>query len=206
MVLLVCGSGACSSAGEPGSQQSLPQLTADSSSQAAPTASISPTAGDSSGSSAIVTAEELSRPDIEFTVTSVPEGLTPEEAEVVRDVAYVEEVTWNAGREMSGIEEVEPLLVGQQMENYTNYYRAMEAAGEHHSGSYSIDITSVTVESDIGTATADFCSDMTNVSQLSADNQDGRPAEKKKRVMVSNEMARTDSGWVVTDAKEVGPC
>lgn len=206
VALVACGLGACSPASEPGSQQSLPQFTADSSSQATPAASASPTTGGSSGASTVVTAEELSRPDIEFTVTSVPADLTPEEAEVVRDVAYVEEVTWNAGREMSGLEEVEPLLVGQQMENYTNYYRAMEAAGERHSGSYSIDITSVTVESDIGTATADFCSDMTNISQLSADNQDGRPAERKKRVMVSNEMARTDSGWVVTDAEEVGPC
>lgn len=206
VALVACGLGACSPASEPGSQQSLPQFTADSSSQATPAASASPTAGGSSGASTVVTAEELSRPDLEFTVTSVPADLTPEEAEVVRDLAYVEEVTWRTGREMSGLEEVEMVLVGQPMENYTNYYQAMEAAGEHYSGSYSIDITSVTVESDNGTATAEFCTDTTNISQFSDDGQDGRPAERKKRVMVSNEMTRTDSGWVVTNSEEVGPC
>ncbi|BDA65000.1 hypothetical protein [Actinomyces capricornis] len=214
--LALAAVGACSSGGQQASDpttlaQYTPQTTAQASG-APPSASSegsttdTPSGADATAtsSSTSITTEELSRPDISYTITSLPSDLTPEQIAVARDFAYYDHVTWGTVRTMNGMDEAQIVLTGQALESYTNTYNHLKAAGEHYEGTYIVDITHVEVSAETSTAIVGTCSDKTQTRKVSADGEDVSNPNDHGRYAETIEMTKEGDRWIVAIARQEG--
>lgn len=207
--------GACSSGGQQASDpttlvQYTPETPAgDQASSESPTTDpLSGADATATTSSTSITTEEVSRPDINYTITSLPSDLTPEQITVVRDFAHYDQVTWETFRTMDGLDEALTVLTGSALETYAREYNHMEAAGEHVEGTYTVDVTHVETSAETGTAIVSTCSDRTAFKVISADGEDISEPDGWGRVVAVMEMVQEGDKWIVTNVRneEYGSC
>ncbi|MDO5064570.1 MAG: hypothetical protein Q4E00_06235 [Actinomyces bowdenii] len=211
--LALAAVGACSSGGQLTSDpttlaQYTPQTTAQASGAPTSASSEAEASEEAPSSSTSITTEELSRPDINYTITALPSDLTPEQIAVARDFAYYDHVTWGTVRTMNGMDEAQTVLTGQALESYTNTYNHLKAAGEHYEGTYIVDITHVEVSAETSTAIVGTCSDKTQTRKVSADGEDVSNPNDHGRYAETMEMTKEGDRWIVTNARneEHGSC
>ncbi len=97
-LLALAAVGACSSGEQQASDpttlaQYTPQTTEQASATPPSASSEAEVSATATSSSTSITTEELSRPDINYTITALPSDLTPEQIAVARDFAYYDQVT-----------------------------------------------------------------------------------------------------------------
>ncbi|MDO5064569.1 MAG: hypothetical protein Q4E00_06230 [Actinomyces bowdenii] len=216
-LLALAAVGACSSGGQQASNpttlaQYTPQTTAQASDPASSESSTTdaPSGADATAtsSSTSITTEELSRPDINYTITSLPTDLTPEQISVLRDYAYYDQVTWEIFRTMNGMDEAQTVLTGQALETFTSTYNRLENSGQHLEGAYTVDVTYVEISPETGTAVVGTCSDRTAVQVISTDGQDVSESNGWGRGVTVSDMAKEGDRWIVTADRneEHGSC
>ncbi|MCR2053837.1 hypothetical protein NSA19_13520 [Actinomyces bowdenii] len=210
--LALAAVGACSSGGQQASDpttlaQYTPETQAGDQAAGGLTAEVSAGTDASAaptGSDTSVTTEELSKPDVNYTVLSLPPNLTPEQIAVVRDFAYYDQVTWGTVQTVDGLDKVRTVLTGEALESYTSTYNSLETAGHHYEGTYIIDITYVEVTAETGTAVVGVCADKTQTRRVSADGEDVSTPNEKGRFAESMDMVREGDRWIVTTHSDEG--
>lgn len=171
--LLIGGTIGCSS-GSGSADASLPQYTPDAAQSASSSAEPTPDAQEGAGASGTpvapeeVTPDALSDPEVGFVVTSVPEGMTPLQAEVVQDYAAYERFTWGiwrtpkgTGPGTEGIEEVSrPESIQRIQKTYDE-----RRPGMYSTGTFRVAIQSVNINENTRPMVADIevCVDLSEV-------------------------------------------
>ncbi|CAM3050653.1 hypothetical protein ACSL103130_10805 [Actinomyces slackii] len=207
---------ACSSGQNAGSEASLPSYnpsanpsaTAGPSGVPASTGASSAASGDSTAAAATITAEELSQPDIEYTVTGIPEELSAEQVEVLKAYVTYDARTWKGAREVSGIESIEPLMSGTVLDNYRSLYNELQSSGTHYEGSYAVEILSIEVAQDGDAATVQTCNDHTRTKRVAETGQEDQNTEKRAYELAHITMNKIEGKLLVlsVDAGPVETC
>ncbi len=212
-LLALAAVGACSSGEQQASDpttlaQYTPQTTEQASATPPSASSEAEVSATATSSSTSITTEELSRPDINYTITALPSDLTPEQIAVARDFAYYDQVTWETLRTMNGMDEAQTVLTGQALETFTSTYNRLENSGQHLEGAYTVDVTYVEISPETGTAVVGTCSDRTAVKTISADGQDVSEPNGLGRLVAVMDMAKEGDRWIVTNVRneEHGSC
>lgn len=212
-LLALAAVGACSSGEQQASDpttlaQYTPQTTAQASATPPSASSEAEASATATSSSTSITTEELSRPDINYTITALPTDLTPEQISVLRDYAYYDQVTWEIFRTMNGMDEAQTVLTGQALETFTSTYNRLENSGQHLEGAYTVDVTYVEISPETGTAVVGTCSDRTAVQAISTDGQDVSESNGWGRGVTVSDMAKEGDRWIVTADRneEHGSC
>ncbi|CAM2746187.1 hypothetical protein ACSL103130_00685 [Actinomyces slackii] len=196
---------ACSSGQNAGSEASLPSYnpSANPSASAGPsgapvsTGASSAASGDSSAATATITAEELSQPDIEYTVTGIPEDLSAEQVEVLKAYVTYDARTWQGAREVSGIESIEPLMTGTVLDNYRSFYSELQSSGTHYEGSYTAEVLSVDVAQGGDEATVQTCSDYTRMKRVDETGQEVQRTDGSTYELDQIVMSNVGGKWIV---------
>ncbi|WP_164860138.1 hypothetical protein [Actinomyces wuliandei] len=151
-----------------------------------------------------VTAESLSDPATSYTVTSVPDDLDQAQAEVLLAFVAYDRTTWEALRDMDGLEEVEAATTGSALESYTETYNRYAEADQHYDGSFSMSVASVEVSPDHLTATVGSCGDYREVSRLSSSGEDQTPEGFQGTSSTDFTLIYGVEGWKVSAWSESG--
>lgn len=211
-VALVCGGMAACSSGDGQAGGSLPTLdtssTATASDGASPDATTGDTAAPAAGASVNpedVTAESLSNPETEYYVTSIPEDLSPEQAEVL--VAYIaySRTTWEAYRDMNGTAEVEAVTTGETLKSYLESYNTFAAAGQHIEGQFSVSILSVEAATENSIPNVSSCTDQHRIRIIDSQGNDVTEDSQREKFKYTYYLDWGTQGWIVYDVDRLGP-
>ncbi|RJF40363.1 hypothetical protein D4740_11930 [Actinomyces sp. 2119] len=151
-----------------------------------------------------VTAQSLSDPATGYTVTSVPDDLDQAQAEVLLAFVAYDRATWEALRDMDGLEEVEATTTGSALESYTETYNRYDEAAQHYDGSFSMTVESVELISDYGVATVGSCGDYREVTRLSSSGEDQTPEGFQSTSSADFTLIYSVGGWKVSSWSDTG--
>ncbi|AYD90484.1 hypothetical protein D5R93_11615 [Actinomyces lilanjuaniae] len=151
-----------------------------------------------------VTAQSLSDPATGYTMVSVPDGLDQAQAEVLLAFVAYDRATWEALRDMDGLEEVEATTTGSALESYTESYNGYAEADQHLDGTFSMTVESVELISDYRMAMVGACGDYREVTRLSSSGEDQTPDEFNQVYSVNYTLTYSIEGWKVSSRSESG--
>ncbi|WP_139739034.1 hypothetical protein [Actinomyces wuliandei] len=151
-----------------------------------------------------VTAQSLSDPATSYTVVSVPDDLNQAQAEVLLAFVAYDRATWEAYRDMDGLEEVEAATTGSALESYTESYNNHAEADQHFDGAFSTTVKSVELSADYLTAVVGACEDQREISILSSSGEDQTPDGFRHTFSTDLTLTYGAEGWKVSSWSESG--
>ncbi len=208
LVCLLCSSGlaACSSSADSTAQSTIPPYTT-----APPTTppadadadSPGPAEGSSTPESTAST-ESLSSPSDNYTVTSVPDGLTSEEEQALIAYASYDQSAWRAYRSLSQDDaaSVGEYASGQALISFNTSFAERAAKQARVQGSGAVSFTSVEMTGE-SQAVVTVCVDTTGASLVDAT---GAPAgdDIQHRYASQSMLHRSGQKWMVVSDENIG--
>ena len=131
-----------------------------------------------------LTAEGLSDPAAEYTVSAIPEDLDETQTAVLRGYMAYDRATWDAYRAMDGdLSRVQAASTGDAWSTYRTEYQSAQDAGASMTGRYDLDIKFVSpvTPGDIF-ATVSVCADQSAIAMVNPSGADVTPETMRHRL------------------------
>ena len=198
-VLIGCAGLAACSTSDPQDQASIAPLTT-----ATNTASDTGADPTPAQDATPPTAQDLSDPSTGFTIVFVPTDLDATQIEVLNAYIAYDQATWNAYRDMNGLDQVQATTTGAALDSYTASYNRYAANGWHAEGISSEEIIAVDATPGQTTASVHICGDQTQWRVVTSTGADETPETMKHRFGFLMLLTKTNDAWMVSEEIEMG--
>ena len=198
-VLIGCAGLAACSTSDPQDQASIAPLTTATNTASDTSADPTPAQG-----ATPPTAQDLSDPSTGFTIVFVPTDLDATQIEVLNAYIAYDQATWNAYRDMNGLDQVQATTTGTALDVYTEDYNLYQTNGWHAEGISSEEILAVDATPGQTTAAVRACIDQTQWRIVTDTGEDQTPETTKHRFDTLTLLTQVGATWMVSEWQTLG--